>query len=153
MKKLILPVLLILAIGAYTSCYAQKVPDSVKMAFTKKFPQAKNVKWGMENAHEYEAEFVNNGQKLSANFKTNGTWVETEQDISVSDLPANITKNLKANYPDVELKGASHIWNPIGEQYEIAAEVKEKNVEFVYSADGKLLSHTQLKENDEADGD
>lgn len=152
MKKLML-IVLILGFGASTYCYGQNVPNSVKMAFNKKFPGAKKVHWGKESANEYEAEFVNSGQKLSANFKTDGKWVETEQDISVKSLPENIHSAVKKDFPNAELKDAAHVWNPKGEVYEIGAEVHEKNMELVYSANGKLISHTQVNESDEADGD
>ena len=154
MKKLILPILMLLAIGTYSECYSQvKVPEKVTKAFSKKFPNAQKVKWGMENADEYEADFVNNGRQISANFKTNGKWVETEQDISASALPGEIHNAVMHDYKGVEIKGAAHVWNPNGERYEIDAEVKEKNMELVYSASGKLLTHSVTKDNDEGDGD
>lgn len=154
MKKLLLPILLLFATGAYSVCYSQvKAPKKVAMAFNKKFPKAQNVKWGMENAHEYEADFVNNGQQMSANFKTNGKWVETEQDISANALPDKILNAVKHNYQGAEIKGAAHVWSPNGESYEIDAEVKEKNMELVFSKNGKLLSHSMTKDNDESDGD
>lgn len=153
MKKIILLVLMLFMAGAYTATFGQNVPSVVKMAFSKKFPKAQNIKWGMENSHEYEADFVNNGQQLSANFKTNGKWVETEQDISIKALPNEIKEAVKRDYPGAELKDAAHVWNPNGEQYEIDTEVKEKNMELVYSATGKLLSHSVTKDNDESDGD
>ncbi len=154
MKKLILPLLMTITLGAYTVAYAQKMPTkSVQKAFNKKFPNAQNVKWGMENAHEYEADFMNKGQQMSANFKTNGKWVETEQDISIKALPNKIKEAINHDYPGVKLKDAAHIWNQNGQRYEIDAEVKENNMEVVYSANGKLLSHSVTKDNDEGDGD
>ena len=154
MKKLLLPILLLFATGAYSVCYSQvKAPEKVAMAFHKKFPKAQNVKWGLENAHEYEADFVSNGQQLSANFKTNGEWVETEQDISASALPSRISNAVKHDYRGADIKDAAHIWSPNGQSYEIDAELKEKNIELVYSKNGKLLSHSVTKDNDKGDGD
>ncbi|HKI47054.1 MAG TPA: PepSY-like domain-containing protein [Balneolales bacterium] len=154
MKKLILPILLLFTIGTYSVCYSQiKVPEKVSKAFNKKFPHAQKVKWGMENVHEYEADFVNKGQQMSANFKTNGIWVETEQDISASALPTTVRDAVNHDYKGAKIKGAARVQNPNGERYEIDAEVKEDNMELVYSTRGKLLSHSVIKDNDEGDGD
>ena len=76
-----------------------KVPEAVKNAFAKMFPGATNVKWGKENAKEYEAEFKLNKQAVSANFGLDGSWVETETVIPVTDLPAAVTTAINTKYP------------------------------------------------------
>ena len=45
---------------------------------TVSIPAATDVKWGKESAKEYEAEFRLNGNNVSANFGSDGAWVETE---------------------------------------------------------------------------
>lgn len=151
--KLVLPILLILIIGIYNGIYAQAVPQRVQAAFGKKFPHAQKVKWSMENAHQYEADFVDDGRRISANFEMNGRWVETERDISTSELPQIIWKAVKRDYPRAEIKDVAHVWNPDREQFEIDAEVKGKNVELVYLTNGKLLHHSPAKDTEVGDGD
>ena len=73
-------------------------PETVKKAFDQKFPNAANVKWGKESAKEWEAEFVFNGNKVSANFNTDGTWLETESNIAITDLPKTITEAVSVKY-------------------------------------------------------
>src|SRR5216683_4680125 len=63
------------------------VPAAVQKAFEQKFPKATKVGWGKENEKEWEAEFTFNGSKLSANFTSDGVWVETEKEIAISELP------------------------------------------------------------------
>ena len=87
MKKLIMMSALFATIGLAAcaqSLNPSKVPAAVKSAFAKKFPGAV-AEWGKENAKEYEAEFTFNGKSASANFLTDGSWVETEMQISISE--------------------------------------------------------------------
>jgi len=67
--------LLLPAIFMATIVCGQKVivPEAVKAAFTKKFPNATNIKWGKEDAKEYEAEFKNNNISIAANFAADGS--------------------------------------------------------------------------------
>ena len=79
MKKLIMMLTLVASI-AFSACGqkldASKVPAAVKAAFAKKFPGA-TAEWGKENSKEYEAEFKLDGKSASANFLTDGSWLET----------------------------------------------------------------------------
>lgn len=54
---------------------------------------------GERNATEWEAEFTLNGSKISANFSTDGTWVETEKMIPSSQLPKAVADAIKTKYP------------------------------------------------------
>ena len=62
------------------SCFAKTIPpNAVTIAFKQKFPTATNIAWGIESTHEYEAEFIENGVKHSANFSETGKWLERIQ--------------------------------------------------------------------------
>ncbi len=73
-------------------------PEAVKKAFDQKFPSATKVKWGMENAKEWEAEFNFKGSEFSANFTSDGTWVETEKEIKVTELPKAVADAIAKQY-------------------------------------------------------
>jgi hypothetical protein len=86
MKKLFI-VALIFG-GASLSAVAQKltesqVPVAAKAAFEKKYPGLK-ASWDKEAAN-YEANFKQDGKAMSAVIDKNGTIVETETDIPVTD--------------------------------------------------------------------
>lgn len=70
--------------------FAGNVPDAIKKAFALKFPDAVEVKWDKENAHEYEASFDLKGQKYSANFSDLGKWLETESPLTIEQLPEKV---------------------------------------------------------------
>ena len=97
MKKLVI-ILVIALLGTAPIVGAQ--PKAVKDAFEKKFATATKVKWGKEAPKEWEAEFTLEGEKISANFAQDGTWLETERKIKAADLPKNVAAALKTKYPD-----------------------------------------------------
>lgn len=95
MRKLILAMSLAFI---FSSSFADTPPPAVQKAFEQKFPKATKVSWGKENAKEWEAEFTDNGNKLSANFTNDGTWVETEKKIAVTDFPKAVTDAIQSKY-------------------------------------------------------
>jgi hypothetical protein len=115
-----------------------KVPAVVSAAFTKQFPAANKVKWGKENAKEYEAEFELNGKKISANYDMQGNWKETETEIPVSDLPGAVAKSIQAKYPGAVISGADKTEQPSGKIiYEANIKIKGKKRELEFFPDGR----------------
>jgi len=84
MKKLTFLVLFV-ALSFY-SCESEKhidaaqVPQVVKDAFAKKYPQASDVEWIQEGKSKivYEAEFKFDGKKITAEFSEAGEFLEEE---------------------------------------------------------------------------
>jgi hypothetical protein len=140
MKKNI--IVLMLAIAASLSGISQplKVPAAVKTAFNAKFPNATNVKWGKENAKEFEAEFKLNNKAISANFGMDGSWVETESGIPVSDLPAAVSAAIKAKYPGAPFTGAEKTEQPGNKViYEVTIKVNGKKKGIEINPDGSFV--------------
>jgi len=96
MKKKFLMIMTTVLI--YSCSFAGTPPSSVQKAFTTKFPTATKVSWGKEGAKEWEAEFTLDGKKVSANFAEDGTWLETEREIKVADLPKSVAAAVKSKY-------------------------------------------------------
>lgn len=46
-----------------------------------------------------EAEFTLNGNKISANYTFDGIWIETEQEITVKELPVPVYNEIQKHYP------------------------------------------------------
>lgn len=84
----------------YSCSFAGTPPDAVKKVFAKKFPTATNVKWGVEGPKEWEADFTYEGNKISANFYEDGTWLETEKEINANNLPKAVLVALKSKFKD-----------------------------------------------------
>ena len=125
------------------SAFGQKlnesqVPSAVKTAFEKKYPSVK-ASWDKEDAN-YEANFKQNGKAMSALIDKNGTIVETETDIPVTDLPKTAQDYMKKNYPGIKIEEAARIVKANGDiNYE--AEVHHRDV--IFDANGKFIKEAK----------
>ena len=139
MKLLLLIAFNIFAIAGMGFSQKINVPSAVTNAFKAKFPTATNVKWGKENAKEFEAEFKQGNTSVSANFKTDGSWVETETVIPQASLPAAVSAAILKKYPGAVITMAEKTEMPGKIIYEAAIKVngKKKNVEL--NADGSFV--------------
>ncbi len=137
MKK----VMMILALVLIYSCsFASTPPKVVSDAFTKKFPTATKVSWGKEGPKEWEAEFTLNGEKISANFGQDGTWLETEQEIKASSLPAAVLANVKAKYAAWKIAEADKTeTDKHGTIYEVDLKKGMKSKSLAFKADGTAV--------------
>jgi hypothetical protein len=121
------------------SLFAIDVPKNVKAAFAKKFPTATNVKWDKENAHEYEAGFKLDGKNYSANYSTDGVWLETESTVEFASLPEKVQQAFKANFKNAIIHAAAKIENSKAEiKYEIEYKIGKKTKEVLYGEDGSI---------------
>ena len=112
---------------------AKTPPEAVLTAFNQKFPGVKDVDWSMEKNGEWEAEFDGtDGKDMSANFSADGKWLETETEISFSELPQPVQTALKGK----KVKETARIERMDGKTV-FEAEVNRKDL--IYDASGKLL--------------
>lgn len=139
MKKIIFVALAFIC--AYMTSFAQsKTSNAVMTMFNQKFPNASNVKWDKENAHEYEASFVWKGEKHSANFNDNGEWLETESPITFNQLPEKVRTAFNASHKGTIIKGVAKIETSKGQnQYEVEIKQGLKTVEFFYDVNGSVI--------------
>ena len=125
-------------------------PQTVQTAFKAKFPTVSNPQWEMEGDGEWEAEFKMNGKEMSANFKTDGTWLETETELNKSNLPAAVKKAIASKFPGMEIEEATLVEMPgKASAYEVEMEKGETTIEALFSADGKVLKQKTEKEEEE----
>ena len=138
MKKVILIVASLFVFSALV--FAAKPPVKVQKAFEVKFPDAASVKWAKESSKEWEAEFIVNSVKTSANFRTTGDWVETESQINISELPEAVTAEIKKLHPKGEITAAFRIESAKdGTKYEADVRTGKKTAEVFLKEDGSIL--------------
>ncbi len=131
---------------------AQKTPPVVvSKAFAEKFKSAEKVKWSMEDAKEWEAEFMLNGKESSASYDLSGKWLETEMEIKKADLPAAVKTSLDKEFAGAKIEEVNHIDSPDFTGYEIGLESKGKNYEVKATKEGKLTSKEEPKEKKDKD--
>ncbi len=98
---------ILIAVGLISSCSNDSTPSTaVTSSFEKMFPTATKVTWEKEDKNEWESEFLLDGNKVEAKFAEDGTWVKTERDIQIADLPKAVADSIKMQYLDWEITEA-----------------------------------------------
>ena len=138
MKNIFIVLLAAMVTTLSASCQL-KITEAAKKAFAATFPNATDLKWEKESADEYEANFKLNNVKVSANFKHDGTWVETETTINAKELPAAVTNAINTKYPGAIYTRTEKIEKPGGKiLYEAVIKVKGKTREMEINPDGSF---------------
>jgi hypothetical protein len=139
MKKYFL--LLAFATIVIGHCFAQdvkasEVPQVVKTALSKKYPEATKVSWEKENGN-YEANWGGgSGEDNAAQFTPEGVFVEIEKAIPLNELPAAVISYVKEHGNGAKIKEAARVTDANGKvTYE--AEVKGKDL--VFDENGNYL--------------
>lgn len=123
------------------AAFAGTTPNAaVLKTFNEKFPTATDVKWGIENKTEYEADFKLDGKSLSANLKDDGTWLVTESGVSPKELPVAIGEYLNKNMPGAEIKETAKLDLPGGV---VNYEIEIKGADYIFDADGKFIKKSE----------
>ncbi|MDE3143202.1 MAG: PepSY-like domain-containing protein, partial [Bacteroidota bacterium] len=110
MKKMILSVLLLVGIIT-TKVIAQDlkekdVPTAVKVAFAKKYPEAKKVSWEKEKGN-FEANWGGkSGEDNSVVFTPAADFVEIVVAIPINQIPAGIAPYVAKHYNNAKIKEA-----------------------------------------------
>jgi uncharacterized membrane protein YkoI len=132
------------------TAYGQnRVPVSVKTAFSKKFPSAKKAHWAMEGKTEWEAEFTMNGKDMSANFDFQGNWKETETNLRETRLSTKVMETLSNRFPGYSVNDVAFTETPKYSAYEIVIEKGESRLEVTINKMGQLIAkENAADEND-----
>ncbi len=137
-----------------STSYAQKVkpeniPVPVQTSFKAKFATLTKVKWSLEKADEFEAEFKMDGLKKSANFKSDGTWLETEIEIRKSQLPQAVLDAIGKQYPGYKIQEAEQAETSENSIfYGVTIELNEKEFDVDFKPNGEIISAVEVKENE-----
>jgi len=141
-------------LGLNACCQSEKeVPAAVKTAFAEKFPDAKKIKWGMENKTEWEAEFKLNGKEYSANYNVDGTWMETEYEINQNEIPANVKATLGAEFIGYTIGESEISETAAGKVYEFELRKGKERKEVAVGIDGKVVKKEEAKDEDGEEDD
>lgn len=124
-------------------------PAAIKEAFAKKFSEVKKVSWEMEDEATWESEFKLKGTEYSANFLTDGTWVETEHELKKSELPSSILDLLSSEYKGYKVEEIESVETPDSKLIEVIVEKGEEQWELIFDSNGKFLEKKVVTEEDE----
>lgn len=132
-------IILILLCAAYIS-NAQKlkesaVPSAVRTAFVSMYPNAKHIKWSMEDG-KYEGEFKENSIESSALFEADGAYVQTETEIPASSLPETVKQYVSKNLAGEKIKEAAKITDA---KSTVTYEAEVGGTDYIFDANGNFL--------------
>ena len=138
-------ILLVIAI-AFMATYAnaqnavKQVPQMLSDAFTKLYPSVKDVKWENEDGY-FEAHFKMNKLEMSATFDPVGTFLESEVEIKVSQLPQSAFDYMVKTYPGQKPLEASKITSAKGI---ITYEAAIKTAEVTFDDKGSFIKEEKI---------
>lgn len=122
------------------------VPPSVLKAFSEKFPTAKKIKWEKEG-DIYEADFKITKKEMSAEFSATGSWLSTETEIKISQLPKTVLQAIKTKYPGYKTEEPEQIELSNGTiQFEVEIEKGKEELEVIFDSEGNLISEESENE-------
>ena len=117
-----------------------KAPEAVELAFQTKYPGENDPDWELDANGNYEAHFKKKGEKYRADFKPDGTWVETENSIKKKNLPEIIKNIIKKEYSDYEITEVEHVDHATkGIFYDVEFKQKGKNKDVMFTEDGTVI--------------
>lgn len=119
----------------------RNIPAAVTTAFQQKYPAATNVTWE-DRVSNFQAKFIQDNVMYEARFDKNGTWQETEKNMSFDELPEGIKSAFRSSkFRDYTIRTVAHIERSNGSK-EYRLFIRDNVVQrkyLYYSEDGKLL--------------
>ncbi|QHI36155.1 hypothetical protein IMCC3317_15140 [Kordia antarctica] len=153
MKKITIIALLALITSIVSCDKDATAPQNVKDTFAKKFPSASDIEWEKESDTEWEAEFKFNGKEYSSNFNQDGTWVETEFEMTKSEIPVVVMDAFNTNFEGYDIEEIELSETIKGKVYEFSIEKGESEMEVVIDMEGNITKKEQKKEDDDDNDD
>lgn len=125
----------------FTACSqdiaASKVPSVVTNALQSKFTTATNVDWEKKK-NMYEAEFKQDSLEVTVEIDAAGKIVRQKQDLTVQQLPANISQAISSQYKDFTIDDVEKVETngTVFYQVELDAPRGKKDIQLVFDANG-----------------
>lgn len=117
-----------------------EVPKTVITSFQTHFGGVRADAWDKEKNGEYEAEFKMNKVEMSANFSSEGTLIETEEEIAITSLLNSVEEYINKNYLGSKIEEASKITDAAGKiTYETEIEKGKEEIELIFDANGQFV--------------
>ena len=123
----------------------KQVPQPVLEAFQKAYPNARDMgyKEGQRDGKTYyEVEYRDNKKQYDVLYTADGTLIEKEEEVALSEVPEAVVQAVKQEYPNGKLKKiAKKVMDTQGNLTGYEIEVKEGGKEWdVYTdVNGKII--------------
>lgn len=111
------------------------IPDIVKSTFLISYPNQTNVKWEKEKGN-YEANFIIGKTQHAALLDSNGSILETEEEISVKKLPLKALAYIQKTYKNKKITEAARITDAHGV---ITFEAQVTSIDLIFDKQGTYI--------------
>lgn len=122
--------------------YTEKdMPDAVISSFQKNFPDAQVLGYDKEAENgttTYEVECIS-GDRKDIQFEKDGTVVEIEEEMNVSDLPDKVVTSLNNTYNTPDILKAEKVTKGNDTLYEVVVKYKKKKHEIRLDKEGTIV--------------
>ena len=119
---------------------AQAVPPEVEEAFEEKYGNAELERWEVDVNGYWEAQFEIGDEEYRADFTKEGTWVETERNLKLDQLPDRVQEAIKLDFGNDEIAEIEEVDHPRkGLFYDVEFKRPGKNADVEYTPEGKRL--------------
>jgi len=122
-------------------------PENIVATFQAKYPNATDIEWEKEG-EKWEVEFELEGVEYEAEFDGKGEWLETEHEISESDIPELIQNTIDGDYTDYAIVGVEKYDSREGAFFEVKLQKGGEIEEVKFYPNGKIIK-SDLNEDDE----
>ena len=128
-------------------------PEAVTASFAIQYP-GMQAEWEQEADNAWEGEFTKEGVEYSVAYDNNGTWLATEHEIALTDIPAPVKAAITKQFAGYEIGEAEMVETGSGMMFEFELKKGEEELEVVMDAIGKVVKKEVEKETgEEADKD
>lgn len=122
--------------------YTEKdMPDAVISSFQKNFPDAQVLGYDKETENgttTYEVECIS-GDRKDIQFDKDGTIIEIEEEMNVSDLPEKVVISLNNTYNTPDILKAEKVIKNSDTLYEVVIKYKKKKHEIRLDKEGTIV--------------
>lgn len=119
----------------------EEVPQAVRTALSKKYPDAKDTLWAADDdMQKFAASFENEDSFADIFFEKDGTWIETALEIDLDDVPEIVLDNAEKAYPEIEFfEAVVRVERAAQVLYEVVLRDEESEITLSYKPDGTLI--------------
>jgi hypothetical protein len=112
------------------------VPAAVMTSFSTMQPNAAKVKWENEDGM-YEGSFLTNKKETSLLFSRDGILVQTENEITLAELPSGALDYVTKQYPSAKIEEVTKVTDIKGA---VTYEVEVADVDLLFTTTGQFIS-------------
>lgn len=140
-------VFMLLAISIIAKTQESDLPEKIENSFKAKYPMAKVDNWIFED-NTYSFEFYLKSSMYTAVFNPDGSWQETSEVISDTDIPGLLKDYINKTYPAAKISYTEKVDCFDGNKYiRVCFTVNYEEIKIISSPDGKNIKKIDSEKN------